>query len=170
MNSPWSGSRMREICTSGLMSGEWKRSGLLTATAPLLDSTQSTRKSQLRYPQWSFRLLWHSATPRRAFTAASAHASQILRAFVRLVCFVLRNSRLPSPPVKHNTRTGFCLWDACERSPRKNITISQTSRDVNEQQRHLLMRLAGTYRGVYPNEPCMRLCGWYAGGKLLPLK
>ena len=39
MTSPWSESRMREIRTSGLMSGEWKRSGSLAATAPLLDST-----------------------------------------------------------------------------------------------------------------------------------
>jgi hypothetical protein len=39
MKSPWSESRMREIRTSGLMSGEWKRSGSLAATAPLLDST-----------------------------------------------------------------------------------------------------------------------------------
>ena len=31
---------MREIRTSGLMSGEWKRSGAYVATAPLLDSTQ----------------------------------------------------------------------------------------------------------------------------------
>jgi hypothetical protein len=38
MKRPWSESRMREIRPSGLMSGEWKRSGL-TATAPLLDST-----------------------------------------------------------------------------------------------------------------------------------
>jgi len=30
---------MREIRTSGLMSGEWKRSGSYVATAPLLDST-----------------------------------------------------------------------------------------------------------------------------------
>ena len=39
-------------------------------------------------------------SPRRAFSAAPAHASQIFRAFVRSVCFVLRNSRRPSPPVK----------------------------------------------------------------------
>ena len=39
MKSPWSESRMREIRTSGLMSGEWKRSGSLAVTAPLLDST-----------------------------------------------------------------------------------------------------------------------------------
>ncbi len=31
---------MREICTSGLMSGEWKQSfDIVDATAPLLDST-----------------------------------------------------------------------------------------------------------------------------------
>jgi len=30
---------MREICTSGLMSGEGKRSASIRATAPLLDST-----------------------------------------------------------------------------------------------------------------------------------
>ena len=40
MNPPWSESRMREIRTSGLMSGIWKRSGL-TATAPDLDSTKA---------------------------------------------------------------------------------------------------------------------------------
>jgi len=45
MTSPWSESRMREIRTSGLMSGEWKRSGSLAATAPLLDSTQPLGKS-----------------------------------------------------------------------------------------------------------------------------
>jgi hypothetical protein len=45
MKSPWSESRMREIRTSGLMSGEWKRSGSLAATAPLLDSTQPLGKS-----------------------------------------------------------------------------------------------------------------------------
>ena len=40
MNPPWSESRMREIRTSGLMSGIWKRHGL-TATAPDLDSTSA---------------------------------------------------------------------------------------------------------------------------------
>ena len=43
MKSPWSESRMREIRTSGLMSGEWKRSGSYVATAPLLDSTTRFR-------------------------------------------------------------------------------------------------------------------------------
>ena len=38
MNGPWSQSWMREICTSGLMSGIWKRNGM-TVTAPDLDST-----------------------------------------------------------------------------------------------------------------------------------
>ena len=40
MNGPWSQSWMREICTSGLMSGIWKRNGM-TVTAPDLDSTKS---------------------------------------------------------------------------------------------------------------------------------
>ena len=44
MNRPWSESRMREICLSGLTSGEWKRSGL-AATAPLLDSTSPDVRS-----------------------------------------------------------------------------------------------------------------------------
>ena len=39
MNGPWSQSWMREICTSGLMSGIWKRNGM-TVTAPDLDSTR----------------------------------------------------------------------------------------------------------------------------------
>ena len=81
-----------------------------------------------------------------------------------------RNRRLPSPPVKRNTRTGSCLGGVCERLPRRNITISQTFRDVNEQHGHVIMRRRGGHRGAYRNEPCMRLCGWYAGGKLLPLK
>jgi hypothetical protein len=44
MNPPWSESRMREIRTSGLMSGIWKRNGL-TATAPDLDSTKKASKA-----------------------------------------------------------------------------------------------------------------------------
>jgi hypothetical protein len=36
---------MREIRTSGLMSGEWKRSGAYVATAPLLDSTTRAKKA-----------------------------------------------------------------------------------------------------------------------------
>ena len=44
MKSPWSESRMREIRTSGLMSGEWKRGGFSVATAPLLDSTTRVKK------------------------------------------------------------------------------------------------------------------------------
>ena len=38
---------MREIRTSGSMSGEGKRSGDLAATAPLLDSTQKIEKGCL---------------------------------------------------------------------------------------------------------------------------
>ena len=38
MNGPWSQSWMREICTSSLMSGIWKRTGM-AVTAPDLDST-----------------------------------------------------------------------------------------------------------------------------------
>ena len=44
MNGPWSQSWMREICTSGLMSGIWKRNGM-TVTAPDLDSTTSLELS-----------------------------------------------------------------------------------------------------------------------------
>jgi hypothetical protein len=38
---------MREIRTSGSMSGERKRSGDLAATAPLLDSTEQIEKGCL---------------------------------------------------------------------------------------------------------------------------
>jgi len=39
---------MREIRTSGSMSGERKRSGDLAATAPLLDSTQGSGRAGLQ--------------------------------------------------------------------------------------------------------------------------
>ena len=48
MKRPWSESRMREIRLSGLMSGEWKRSGLV-ATAPLLDSTTHEAVNQRNF-------------------------------------------------------------------------------------------------------------------------
>ena len=60
---------MREIRTSGSMSGDGKRSGDPVATAPVLDSTERLPRYELRASRGALTRLIHEASVRERFEA-----------------------------------------------------------------------------------------------------